>query len=97
LRLSTNVLEQTTLGPYCRRFPRLPRLHAVARFLRRLWAPFRRSRRNAFPVTLGPSDETAPFRQLHPLRSLTPPANPFASTRVAPRQRSILSWTSAPL
>jgi len=33
-------------GPYHRRFPRLPRFHAVAWFPRRLWAPFSRSRKN---------------------------------------------------
>jgi len=48
-----------------------------------------------FPVTLGPSDETISFRQLHPLRSFNPPASPFAPTRVAPHQRSILSWVYA--
>jgi hypothetical protein len=50
-----------------------------------------------FPVTLGPCRETAPFRQLHPLRSLDPPASPFAPTQVAPSLRPILSWVFAPL
>jgi len=39
---------------------------------------------------------TTPFRQLHPLRSLDPPASPFAPLRVTPERRSILSWFSAP-
>jgi hypothetical protein len=38
-----------------------------------------------------------PFRWLHLLRSLDPPASPFALTRVASSQRPILSWVSAPL
>jgi len=40
---------------------------------------------------------TAPSCQLHPLRSLDPPASPFAPTRVAPSRRPILSWASASL
>jgi hypothetical protein len=55
------------------------------------------SPRALLPFALGPDDETAPFRQLHLLRSLDPPASPFAPTRVAPCQRSILSWVSASL
>jgi hypothetical protein len=50
-----------------------------------------------FPVTLGPCDETDPFRQLHPLRSFDPLASPFALTRVASSQRPILSCVYAPL
>jgi hypothetical protein len=42
------------------------------------------------------NDGTDSFRQLHPLRSLYPPASPFASARVAPNRRSLLSWVSAP-
>jgi len=38
--------------PYHRRFPWLPRLHAVAMFPRRLWTPFRHAEAR-FPVTLG--------------------------------------------
>jgi len=38
-----------------------------------------------------PAQRNLSFRQLHPLRSLDPPASPFALTRVAPIQRSILS------
>jgi hypothetical protein len=41
--------------------------------------------------------ELAPFRQLHPPRSLDPPASPFTPTRVAPSRRPILSWVSASL
>jgi hypothetical protein len=44
-----------------------------------------------------PSGRTVPFRQLHRLRSLDPPASPFAPARVAPNRRPILSWVSAPL
>jgi hypothetical protein len=43
------------------------------------------------------SGGTAPFRQLHRLRSLTPPANPFTPSQVALKRRPILSWSSAPL
>jgi hypothetical protein len=39
------------------------------------------------PVVLDPINGTRPFRQLHPLRSLDPPASPSTLTRVAPRQR----------
>jgi hypothetical protein len=40
------------------------------------------------------SSGTSPFRQLHPLRSLTPPASPVAPPRVAPGRRPMLSWRS---
>jgi hypothetical protein len=78
----------TPPGPCHRRFPRRPRFHAVAWFPRRLWAPFSRAEAR-FPVAPGPSDGTRPFRQLHPLRSLDPPARPHAPTRVAPCQRAV--------
>jgi hypothetical protein len=71
-------------------FTRLPGLP------RRLWLPFPRTRRHASRSTWGPSMD-APFRQLHLLRSLDPPASPFAQARVAPDPRPLLSWVSAPL
>jgi len=37
---------------------------------------------------------TVSFRQLHPLRSVLPPASPFAPGQVAPNRRPILSWVS---
>jgi hypothetical protein len=40
---------------------------------------------------------TVLFRQLHPLRSVLPPASPFAPTQVAPVRRSILSWAFSSL
>jgi hypothetical protein len=54
---------------------------------RRLWTSFSRAEAR-FPVALGPNDGTHPFRQLHPLRSLAPPASPSASARVAPNQHA---------
>ena len=51
--------------------------HAPKRASRSLWA----------------TDSRRPSLQLHLLRSLDPPASPFAPTRVAPRQWSLLSWT----
>jgi len=97
LRSSTRRTKDAPLGPYRLRFHRLPRP--------------RRSRQ-APPQTMdslstGPEDPAsrspwvttdgvAPARQLHPLRSFAPSANPFAPTRVAPRHRPLLSWASAP-
>jgi hypothetical protein len=57
--------------------------------------PFRKLNAR-FPVTLISNDEALPFRWLHLLRSLVPPANPFAPARVTPDQRPLLSWVSAP-
>jgi hypothetical protein len=56
-------------------------------FPRRLWAPFSRAEAR-FLFAPGPNDGTRPFRQLHPLRSLTPPASPFAFAQVAPSQHA---------
>jgi hypothetical protein len=42
------------------------------------------------------NDGAAMPRQLHPLRSVDPPASPFATTRANPSRRSILSWISSP-
>jgi hypothetical protein len=83
--------------PYHRQFPRRPRFHAVAWFPRRLQGPFPQTRVLASRFPWVSDSEAAPFRQLHLLRSLTPPANPFALARVAPDQWPILSWVSAPL
>jgi len=41
-----------------------------------------------------PNSRTVPFRQLHLLRSLDPPASPFAPARVTPNRRPLLSWVS---
>jgi hypothetical protein len=87
LRLSTSVPDAAswTLSP-----PVSSDSHAFTQlpgFPRRLWTPFSRAEAR-FPVALDPSDGTRPFRQLHPLRSLDPPASPFALTRVAPSQRA---------
>jgi len=49
-----------------------------------------------FPVLLGCSRLTVPDGQLHPLRSVPPSTNPFASSQANPRRRSLLSWTSSP-
>jgi hypothetical protein len=96
LRLSTNVLERSFPDLIAAGFPDSHAFDAVAWLPRRLWAPFSRAE-TRFPVTLGPSRRTTPFRQLHPLRSLDPPASPFAPTRVAPSRRPILSWVCASL
>jgi hypothetical protein len=69
-------------------FPDSHALDAVARFPRRLWAPFPCTRTVHVPVTLDLERQSRPFRQLHPPRSLAPPVNPFAPTRVTPRQRA---------
>lgn len=49
-----------------------------------------------FPVLLGCSRLTVPDGQLHPLRSVPPSTNPFASSQANPRRRSLLSWASSP-
>jgi hypothetical protein len=49
------------------------------------------------PVALDLQQRTSPFCELHLLRSLTPSANPFAPSRVAPSQRPMLPWSSASL
>jgi hypothetical protein len=78
-------------------FRRRPRSHAVAWFPGSLWTPFPQTRRLAFRLPWISRGEATPFRMLHLLRSLVPPANPFALARVAPDQRPMLSWSSAPL
>ena len=75
-------------GPFAAGFPDSHAFTQLPGSLRRLWTPFPRAEAR-FPVALDPSDGTRPFRQLHPLRSLDPPARPSASTRVAPRQRAV--------
>jgi hypothetical protein len=85
--LSHSCLDpRTTMDSLSRSRPTLQRtevrLHAFKNPSRSSWIP---------------SDGTEPFRQLHPFRSLLPPASPFTPTRVAPSQRPILSWTSASL
>jgi hypothetical protein len=60
--------------------------------------PFRMpSRLDTIPVSLDPGRRSRPLRPLHPLRSLDPPVSPFATTRVSPGRRPILSWIFSPL
>jgi hypothetical protein len=84
-------------GPCYRRFRRLPRSHAQSPDSPDGYGlPFAHPRaRSRSPWT--PSGRTVPFHPLHRLRSLRPPASPFAPARVAPSRRPILSWVSAPL
>jgi hypothetical protein len=63
---------------------------------RRLWTPFRGTRRRTSRSSWIRETELAPFRWPHPLRSLHPPASPFAPTRVTPGRWPILSWVLAP-
>jgi hypothetical protein len=84
------------MWPCHRKFPRRPRLHAVAWFPWRLWAPFPPTGVLASRSPRTTCSEAASFRQLHLLRSLVPPANPFALVWVAPPQRPLLSWVFAP-
>jgi len=81
---STDVPERDSgaLTPSVSPTPTLS--HAVAWFPRRLRTPFPHVRRRASRSPSTPNDETAPFRQLHRLRSFHPPASPFAPARVAP-------------
>jgi hypothetical protein len=97
LPLSTDRLGRVTgvVSPPVSPTPTL--FSAVAWFPRRLWAPFRHARRHASRSPWTPSGETVPFRQLHRLRSLDPPASPFAPAQVSLNRRPMLSWVSAPL
>jgi len=95
LQSSTDPRAATLTRTYRPRFPRRPRSHAVAWFPRRLWVPFSRAL-TRFPVALSRAWLRRPLGQLHLLRSLAPSANPFAPARVAPHQRSLLSWAFAP-
>jgi len=52
--------------------------------------------RARFPVAPGLERRCRPCPRLHPPRSLVLPANPFASFRVAPTRRPLLSWVSSP-
>jgi hypothetical protein len=97
LRLSTDVLNarRSTLSPpvSCdsRAFTRSPALP------RWLWAPFSRAEAR-FPVPLGLVPRNRPFRQLHPLRSFTPPCESVRDWIGFPlTNRPILSWDSSPL
>jgi hypothetical protein len=84
-------------GPCYRRFRRLPRSHAQSSDSPDGYGlPFAHPRaRSRSPWT--PSGRTVPFHPLRRLRSLRPPASPFAPARVAPNRRPMLSWVSAPL
>lgn len=93
LRSSARVRRRRSPGRSPRVSPTAPTRASARRpawFPARLWAPFprapwlRRAPRTRFPVTLGPTSGVAPFRGVHPLRSLVPPANPFTTDRVAP-------------
>jgi hypothetical protein len=53
--------------------------------------------RARFPVSLDPSHGTHLFRQLHPLRSLDPPASPFTPSRSCPQPRGRSSLGFFPL
>jgi hypothetical protein len=96
LSLSTDVLGRVT-GFLCRRFRRLPRPSARSPGSPDAWASFWHARGRTSRSPWTPSGETVPFRQLHRLRSLDPPASPFAPARVSLNRRSLLSWVSASL
>lgn len=90
-------VEDALVGPCHRRFlptPTLARggLGSPVGYELPFPAPKRGSR-----SLRAPASGIVPLRQLHPLRSFVPPANPFATTQVAPSRRSLLSWTSSPL
>jgi hypothetical protein len=60
-------------------------------------SPLSHPSKHAFRSAWVSSSGTVPSHQLHPLRSLDPPASPFVPPRVTPRRPPILSWISAPL
>jgi hypothetical protein len=95
LRSSTDL----PVRPHASRSPRVSPtpepLDPVAWLPSRPWAPFPRGLPR-LPVPLGCARLTVPDGRLHPLRSVPPPANPFASTRANPHRRSLLSWVSSP-
>ena len=83
--------------PYHRRFHRRP--HPKARLPGSpddYEVPFHAPRRASRSLRARASGIVL-FRRLHPLRSVVPPASPFAPDRVAPNRRPILSWASASL
>jgi hypothetical protein len=84
-------------GSCCRRFRRLPRPSAQSPGSPDAWAPFRYARGRTSRSPWTPSGETVPFRQLHRLRSVDPPASPFAPAQVSLNRRPLLSWVSASL
>lgn len=82
----------------CRsRFPRRPHSRAVAWFLRKLWAPFPRTRMIASRLPWVSNSEAASSRRLHLPRSLLPPANPFVLCPGCPEQSSRYSPGFPPL
>lgn len=64
--------------------------HAPAEFPRRLWVPFHPAEAE-LPVALDPRDRDRSYRELSPLRSFDPPANPFTRSRVTPPPRPLLA------
>jgi hypothetical protein len=72
-------------------------LGAVAGLPRRLWAPFSRTREHASWSPWTRTTEPILFRPLHPLRSLDPPANPFALRPGRPERSGRSSPGFAPL
>jgi hypothetical protein len=96
------VIQQRACRTRCRwiESPGFPDAHtvtgAVAWFPRGSGSPFREPK----PASRSPGTTdrgTAPFRRLHLLRSLPPPASPFTRRRVSPPPRPLLSWVSPPL
>jgi hypothetical protein len=94
LRSSTGVRRRTRPSRVTDGFKRRPRPRArLPRFPADYEVPFHAPRRASQSLRARAS-RTVQFRQLHPLRSLIPPASPFAPGQVAPNRRSILSWVS---
>jgi hypothetical protein len=101
LRFLTRVPNATsqTLSPPVSLNRRVPSRrsfqHASAEFPRRLWTPFHPTEVELptewVPVALDPRDRDRSYRELSPLRSFDPPANPFARSRVTPRPRPLLA------
>lgn len=96
LRFLTRVPNATswTLSPSVSLNRRVPSRrnfrHASAEFPRRLWAPFHPTEA-VLPVALDPRDRDRSYRELSPLRSFDPPANPFSRSRVTPPPRPLLA------
>jgi hypothetical protein len=93
---STDVRERVACGLVTAGFTDHRALDAAALIPRRLWAPFSCVRRHASRSPWTTNGGITPYHQLHQLRSLVPPTSPFASTRVAPGLRPMLSWISVP-
>lgn len=85
LRLSTDVQSRRRLNLIAARFRDARALQRSCQLPPTTMGSLSARPKSCFPIPLDSSHGTDPFRQLHPLRSVPPPASPTPPTRSFPR------------